>query len=83
MEGSERKYFGVISRRVGKQSDGGYRIHCSIDPPPDYVGIAAAAGGAVGWKVEKVEDLVPALENALEAVKGGNQALLDVWLPKF
>jgi acetolactate synthase I/II/III large subunit len=60
-------------------------IHCSIDPPPDYVGIAiaAAAGNAVGWKVETVEELVPALEKALEAVKNGRQAILDVWLPKF
>jgi hypothetical protein len=42
------------------------------------MGIAAAASDAVGWKVEKVEDLAPALEKAWEAVKGGNQALLDV-----
>jgi acetolactate synthase-1/2/3 large subunit len=58
-------------------------IHCSIDPPPDYVGIAVAAGGAVGWKVEMVEELVPALDKGLEAVKGGKQALVDIWLPKF
>ena len=44
------------------------------------MGIVAAAGGA---KVEKVEDLVLALENALEAVKGGNQALLDVGCQNF
>ena len=64
--------------RGGQARGQGMGIHCSIDPPPDYVGIAAAAGDAVGWKVEKVEDLAPALEEALEAVKGGNQALLDV-----
>ena len=58
-------------------------IHCSIDPPPDYAGIAAAAGGALGIKVEKSDDILPALDRALEAVKSGRQALLDVWLPKF
>ena len=58
-------------------------IHCSIDPPPDYAGIAQAAGNAVGIKVETTEELIPALDKALEAVKSGRQALLDVWLPKF
>jgi acetolactate synthase I/II/III large subunit len=60
-------------------------IHCSIDPPPDYAGIAIAASGgtALGIKVETPAEVIPALEKALEAVKGGRQALLDVWLPKF
>jgi acetolactate synthase I/II/III large subunit len=60
-------------------------IHCSIDPPPDYAGIARAAsgGGALGIKVETPVEVIPALERALEAVKEGRQALLDVWLPKF
>jgi acetolactate synthase-1/2/3 large subunit len=60
-------------------------IHCSIDPPPDYAGIARAASGgsALGIKVESPAEVIPALEKALEAVKGGRQALLDVWLPKF
>jgi acetolactate synthase-1/2/3 large subunit len=58
-------------------------IHCSIDPPPDYAGIAIAAGDALGIKVEKPEEIKPALEKALAAVRSGRQALLDVWLPKF
>jgi len=60
-------------------------IHCSIDPPPDYAGIAVAAssGTALGIKVETPAEVIPALEKALEAVRGGRQALLDVWLPKF
>ena len=58
-------------------------IHCSIDPPPDYAGIAAAAGEAIGIKVEKPDEIIPALDRALEVVKSGRQALLDVWLPKF
>jgi len=58
-------------------------IHCSIDPPPDYAGIAAAAGNALGIKVESPEEVGPALDKALEAVRSGRQALLDVWLPKF
>jgi acetolactate synthase-1/2/3 large subunit len=58
-------------------------IHCSIDPPPDYAGIARAAGNAVGIKVEKPEEIGPALDEALKTLKSGRQALLDVWLPKF
>jgi acetolactate synthase I/II/III large subunit len=58
-------------------------IHCSIDPPPDYVGIAKAAGDAVGFKVETPEEVAPALDKAISAVKSGKQAILDVWLPKF
>jgi acetolactate synthase I/II/III large subunit len=58
-------------------------IHVSIDPPPDYAGIAAAAGNAVGIKVETTAEVIPALEKAIETVKAGRQALLDVWLPKI
>jgi hypothetical protein len=50
-------------------------------------GIARATGNAVGIKVETIGEttgeLIPASDKALEAVKSGRQALLDMWLPKF
>jgi acetolactate synthase I/II/III large subunit len=51
--------------------------------PPDSAGIARAPANAAGIKVETTEELVPALDKALEAVKSGRQALIDVWLSKF
>ena len=58
-------------------------VHCSIDPPPDYAGIAAAAGGALGIKVGTSDEVKPAIEKALATVKQGQSVLLDVMLPKF
>jgi acetolactate synthase-1/2/3 large subunit len=57
-------------------------IGVSFDPPPDYAGIAAAAGGAFAATVRDVDDLEPALDAALHAVRfEGRAAVLDVWLP--
>ena len=58
-------------------------IHCSFDPPPNYCGVAEAAGGCLGIKVEKPHDVKPALEKAKATVKTGQGVLLDIWLPKF
>jgi acetolactate synthase-1/2/3 large subunit len=47
--------------------------------PPDYAGIAAAAGGAFARKVERPEDLDAALEDAFKAVREDQRAaVLDV-----
>ncbi len=57
-------------------------IGVSFDPPPDYAAIAAAAGGAFARTVKHAEELEPALDAALAAVKQeGRSAVLDVWLP--
>ncbi len=57
-------------------------IGVSFDPPPDYAGIAAAAGGALGITVHRPEALAPALDAALQAVHAEKRAaVLDVWLP--
>jgi acetolactate synthase-1/2/3 large subunit len=57
-------------------------IGVTFDPPPDYAGIAAAAGGAFAATVKEVDDLEPALDAALRAVREeGRAAVLDVWLP--
>ena len=53
----------------------------AFDPPPDYSGIAAAAGGAFARIVKRPEDLDSAVEAALHAVREeGRSAVLDVWL---
>ena len=57
-------------------------IGVSFDPPPDYAGIAAAAGGALGLTVKRPEEVGPALDAALRAVREEKRAaVLDVWLP--
>lgn len=56
-------------------------IGVSFDPPPDYAGIAAAAGGALGLTVKRPEEVEPALDAALRAVREeGRAAVVDVWL---
>ena len=53
----------------------------SFDPPPDYAGIATAAGGALGMTVKAAEELDGALERALHAVRReGRAAVIDAWL---
>jgi acetolactate synthase-1/2/3 large subunit len=57
-------------------------IGVSFDPPPDYAGIATAAGGAFGQIVRRPEELHAALEAGLRAVREERRcAVLDVWLP--
>jgi acetolactate synthase I/II/III large subunit len=51
----------------------------SILPPPDYVMLARAFGGT-GEKVERPGDVRPALQRGLEAVKGGQLALVHMVL---
>ncbi len=57
-------------------------IDVSFDPPPDYAGIAAAAGGAFVRTVKSAGDLDGAIREALRAVREERRAaVLDVWLP--
>jgi len=57
-------------------------LDVSFDPPPDYAGIAAAAGGALGLTIRRPEELEAALVTALHAVKQEKRcAVLDVWVP--
>ncbi len=56
-------------------------IGVTFDPPPDYAGIAAAAGGAFARKVDRANELDAALDAGLRAVREeGRAAVLDVWL---
>ncbi|KAK4234222.1 thiamine pyrophosphate enzyme, N-terminal TPP binding domain-containing protein [Achaetomium macrosporum] len=54
-------------------------INISFDPVPDYAGIAkAAAGGDLfAARVDKAADLEKVLKEAIEAVQGGQTAVLD------
>jgi acetolactate synthase-1/2/3 large subunit len=53
----------------------------SFDPPPDYAGIAAAAGGALARIVKRPEELSAALDAAMHVVREERRcAVLDVWL---
>jgi len=56
-------------------------IGVSFEPPPDYAGIAAAAGGALALVVRRPEELEGALEHAVRAVREeGRCAVIDAWL---
>ena len=52
-------------------------VGANISPPPDYAMIAEACHG-YGKRVEEPSDLLPALKDALEQVRNGKAAVLDV-----
>jgi acetolactate synthase-1/2/3 large subunit len=54
-----------------------------FEPPPDYSGIAAAAGGAHAEIVKRPEEVAPALQRALQALRAGRCAVVDAWLPRL
>ncbi|EXJ70835.1 uncharacterized protein A1O5_05825 [Cladophialophora psammophila CBS 110553] len=55
-------------------------LNISFEPTPDYAGIAKAATGGHAWAgtVSTVAELLDALPQAVEAVKGGRCAVLEV-----
>jgi thiamine pyrophosphate-dependent acetolactate synthase large subunit-like protein len=57
-------------------------LNISFDPTPDYAGIAKAASGGRVWAgtVRTVKGLLEELPKAVEAVKGGTSAVLEVQL---
>ena len=58
-------------------------LDLSFDPPPDYAGIARAAGGAHARKVERPEEVEEAVAEAFRVVREEKRAaVLDVWLPQ-
>ncbi|QKR99562.1 thiamine pyrophosphate-requiring protein [Sphingomonas sp. CL5.1] len=58
-------------------------LDVNFDPPPDYAGIAAAAGGAYARAVKEVSDVDAALAEGLRVVREeGRCAVLDIWLPR-
>ena len=68
---------GYAARAARRDED----IGVSFDPPPDYSGIAAASGGAFARIVRRPEELNPALDEAMNAVRHERRcAVVDVWL---
>jgi acetolactate synthase-1/2/3 large subunit len=57
-----------------------YIVETAVNFQPDYAMIARGAG-AYGRAVVKPEDVIPAIEEALEAVRSGKPAVLDVYMP--
>ena len=59
-------------------------LDTSFDPPPDYAGIAAAAGGARGFTLRRPEEMAPAVAAAFRVVREERRcAVLDVWVPRL
>ena len=57
-------------------------LDIAFDPPPDYAGIAAAAGGAHAARITRPEEVDAAIAEALRVVREEKRAaVLDVWLP--
>jgi acetolactate synthase-1/2/3 large subunit len=54
-----------------------------FEPPPDYSGIAAAAGGAHAEIVRTPAEIQPALQRSLAAIRAGRCAVIDAWLPRL
>jgi acetolactate synthase-1/2/3 large subunit len=53
-------------------------IGVSFEPTPDYAGIAAAAGGAHAETIRRTEEVIPAIERAVRAVREeGRCAVID------
>ena len=52
-----------------------------FDPPPDYAGVAAAAGGALAIAVKRPEEVEAAIARAVRAVREEKRcAVVDAWL---
>jgi acetolactate synthase-1/2/3 large subunit len=59
-------------------------IDVAFDPPPDYAGIAAAAGGAFARTVKQIDEVEGAIAEALHAVRDEKRsAVVDVWLARL
>ena len=65
----------------GFDPDERFIAESAVDFSPDYALIAQGAG-AFARTVIKPEDILPALKDALDAVKSGKPAVLDVRLPR-
>jgi acetolactate synthase-1/2/3 large subunit len=72
---------GVHPQGYGSQSRD---LPVAFDPPPDYSGIAAAAGGAFARTIKSADELDAALTEAMTAVRNEKRAaVLDVWLERL
>jgi len=70
-----RSTLDMYGKGVAAQDDG--RLMAELTPSPDFEAMMKVHGGH-GEKVERPEDLVPALQRAAAAVRAGQQALVNV-----
>jgi acetolactate synthase-1/2/3 large subunit len=64
-------YPGGYGEKVGEY------VGTQLSPSPDYA-LLAKACHAYGERVENPLDLIPAIEKAVQVVRGGQPAVLDV-----
>lgn len=58
------------------------RLDVSFEPPPDYAGIAAAAGGALALSVSRADEVDDVIQRALAAVREERRcAVIEICLP--
>ena len=69
---------GVHPHGLASQGDD---IAISFEPPPDYAGIAAAAGGAHGETIKRVDEVEAAVARAVKAVREeGRSAVINAFI---
>ncbi len=69
---------GVHPHGLASQGDD---IAISFEPPPDYAGIAAAAGGAHGETIKRVDEVEAAIARAVRAVREeGRSAVINAFI---
>jgi acetolactate synthase-1/2/3 large subunit len=69
---------GVHPHGLASQGDD---IGISFEPPPDYAGIAAAAGGAHGETIKRVDEVEAAIARAVRAVREeGRSAVINAFI---
>ncbi|KAI7972963.1 hypothetical protein EIK77_001537 [Talaromyces pinophilus] len=59
------------------------QLNVTFDPSCDHSQVAVSAGAGFGVCVEKASEIEGALKQALEVVRGGRAAVVDIRLPKF
>ncbi len=78
--GAIRRILETMSE-TGLSDEMGFTAGIDISPPPDYALVAQACGG-YGRAVVEPSDVLPVLREAIEEVRGGKLAVVDVRLPK-
>ncbi|MFQ6027555.1 MAG: thiamine pyrophosphate-binding protein [Dehalococcoidia bacterium] len=68
-----------VARQRGRRVENAY-VGMDIDKPaPDFATVAKAFGWHGEGPLERPEDIQPALQRAIRAVKSGQPALVDTW----
>jgi acetolactate synthase-1/2/3 large subunit len=71
----------MLGYKGSEQPEDGFIFESAVDFSLDFA-MTAQGAGAFGRKVEKPAEVLPALREALDAVRAGKPAVLDVRLPR-